>query len=50
MKEGLKTLESQSEHNFEAPPADSDKLYMTIGDREVIEVAHPNAPNKSNKR
>ncbi|XP_058799256.1 uncharacterized protein LOC131668821 isoform X2 [Phymastichus coffea] len=44
MREGTKKLATQSEHNFEAPPADSDKLYMNIGERDVIEVAHPSAP------
>ncbi|KAJ8667280.1 hypothetical protein QAD02_008942 [Eretmocerus hayati] len=44
MRDGLKNLGTQSEHNFEAPPADSDKLYMNIGEKDVIEVAHPVAP------
>ncbi|XP_016837351.1 uncharacterized protein LOC100122198 isoform X2 [Nasonia vitripennis] len=44
MREGAKNLASQSEHNFESPPVESDKLYMNIGERDVIEVAHPSAP------
>jgi hypothetical protein len=44
LRDGFKKLASQSEHNFEAPPAESDKLYMNIGDRDVIEVTHPSAP------
>lgn len=44
MRDGFKNLATQSEHNFEAPPAESDKLYMNIGERDVIEVAHPSAP------
>ncbi|XP_011504744.1 PREDICTED: uncharacterized protein LOC105367675 [Ceratosolen solmsi marchali] len=44
LSDGIKNLGSQFEHNFEAPPAESDKLYMNIGDRDVIEVTHPSAP------
>ncbi|XP_014219995.1 uncharacterized protein LOC106647932 isoform X2 [Copidosoma floridanum] len=44
MRQGLKNLGTQSEHNFEAPPIESDKLYMNIGERDVIEVSHPSAP------
>lgn len=44
MRDGSKNLASQSEHNFESPPVESDKLYMNIGERDVIEVAHPSAP------
>ncbi|XP_014230030.1 uncharacterized protein LOC106654607 isoform X2 [Trichogramma pretiosum] len=44
MREGLKNLINESEHNFEAPPAESDKLYMNIGEQDVIEVSHPSAP------
>ncbi|XP_067208714.1 uncharacterized protein [Linepithema humile] len=51
MKEGLENLVNQSEHDFNAPPPDSDKLYMAIGERDVIEVSHPIAPQDSiNKR
>ncbi|XP_020280044.1 uncharacterized protein LOC109852892 isoform X3 [Pseudomyrmex gracilis] len=51
MKEGLENLINQSEHDFNPPPLESDKLYMAIGERDVIEVAHPTAPQDSaNKR
>lgn len=51
MKEGLQNLVNQSEHDFNAPPPESDKLYMAIGERDVIEVSHPIAPQDSiNKR
>ncbi|XP_012271402.1 uncharacterized protein LOC105694878 isoform X2 [Orussus abietinus] len=51
MKEGSDILRSQSEHDFDSPPLESDKLYMAIGERDVIEVAHPAAPQDStNKR
>lgn len=52
LKEGFENLENlQSEHDFKQPSIDSDKLYMTIGDRDVIEVAHPIEPNDTpNKR
>ncbi|XP_049843024.1 uncharacterized protein LOC126293735 isoform X1 [Schistocerca gregaria] len=41
MREAINSLQSESEHNFSQPPADSDKLYMAIGERDLIEVAHP---------
>ncbi|XP_053597015.1 uncharacterized protein LOC103572355 isoform X1 [Microplitis demolitor] len=52
LKEGLENLDNlQSEHDFKQPPLESDKLYMAIGDRDVIEVAHPAAPQDTpNKR
>ncbi|KAF7991901.1 hypothetical protein HCN44_010702 [Aphidius gifuensis] len=52
LKEGYENLENlQSEHDFKQPSIDSDKLYMTIGERDVIEVAHPIEPNDTpNKR
>lgn len=52
LTEGLENLRSlQSEHDFSAPPPESDKLYMAIGERDVIEVTHPTAPDDStNKR
>ncbi|XP_044584110.1 uncharacterized protein LOC123264717 isoform X4 [Cotesia glomerata] len=52
LKEGLENLDNlQSEHDFKQPPLESDKLYMAIGDRDVIEVAHPAAPqDTANKR
>ncbi|XP_076647532.1 uncharacterized protein LOC143356049 isoform X1 [Halictus rubicundus] len=51
LKDGLDILSNQTEHDFKAPPAESDKLYMAIGERDVIEVAHPTAPSDAtNKR
>ncbi|XP_066581858.1 uncharacterized protein [Prorops nasuta] len=47
LKDGLNSLSNQPEHDFKAPPEESDKLYMAIGDRDVIEVAHPTAPADS---
>ena len=41
MKEGLSYLEAQSEHDFLRPSGDTDKLYMPIGEKDLIEVAHP---------
>ncbi|XP_049945998.1 uncharacterized protein LOC126428138 isoform X3 [Schistocerca serialis cubense] len=41
MREAINSLQSESEHDFSQPPADSDKLYMAIGERDLIEVAHP---------
>ncbi|XP_076296388.1 uncharacterized protein LOC143216814 isoform X2 [Lasioglossum baleicum] len=51
LKDGLDILSNQTEHDFKAPPPESDKLYMAIGERDVIEVAHPTAPSDAtNKR
>ncbi|XP_043519587.1 uncharacterized protein LOC122533693 isoform X2 [Frieseomelitta varia] len=51
LKEGLNILNNQTEHDFKLPPPESDKLYMAIGERDVIEVAHPTAPlDAANKR
>ncbi|XP_054279456.1 uncharacterized protein LOC128997788 [Macrosteles quadrilineatus] len=41
LKKGQEMLQSQSEHDFCRPPTDTDKLYMCIGERDIIEVAHP---------
>lgn len=41
MKEGLSSLEAQSEHDFLRPDGDTDRLYMSIGDKDLIEVSHP---------
>lgn len=41
MKEGLSVLCNQNEHEFTRPSVDTDKLYMAIGEKDVIEVAHP---------
>ncbi|XP_069668894.1 uncharacterized protein [Periplaneta americana] len=42
MAEALETLQSDtSETDFTQPSLDSDKLYMAIGQQDVIEVAHP---------
>ncbi|XP_048270091.1 uncharacterized protein LOC126926419 isoform X2 [Bombus affinis] len=51
LKEGSDILTNQTEHDFKPPPPESDKLYMAIGERDVIEVAHPTAPaDAANKR
>lgn len=41
MEEGLSHLGVQSEHDFIRPSGDTDKLYMPIGEKDLIEVAHP---------
>lgn len=51
MNEGLNSLAGQTEHvEFKPPPAESDKLYMNIGERDVIEVAHPSPQDNATKR
>ncbi|XP_021380246.1 uncharacterized protein LOC110467415 isoform X2 [Mizuhopecten yessoensis] len=42
--EGLETLKNQ-EADFNRPPPESDRLYMGIGDDNVIEVQHPESPD-----
>ena len=39
--EGLAHLKDKIETDFTRPPANTDKLYMNIGNRDVIEVQHP---------
>lgn len=45
MKKGQDVLQDMSEQDFNRPPPDSDKLYMCIGERDIIEVAHPTPSN-----
>lgn len=39
--EGLTHLKDKIENDFTRPAANTDKLYMNIGNRDVIEVQHP---------
>lgn len=39
--EGLTHLKDKIENDFTRPSANTDKLYMNIGNRDVIEVQHP---------
>lgn len=39
--EGLSHLKDRIENDFTRPAANTDKLYMNIGNRDVIEVQHP---------
>jgi hypothetical protein len=41
MEEGLRHLQDKTDTDFTRPAANTDKLYMNIGNRDVIEVAHP---------
>ena len=50
IKNGLNVLHSQSEQDFAPPSIDTDKLYMSIGNKDVIEVAHPAPLDNSIKR
>ncbi|XP_025834975.1 uncharacterized protein LOC108733669 [Agrilus planipennis] len=38
---GLKSLNSTQEQDFNPPSKETDKLYMAIGEKDLIEVAHP---------
>lgn len=41
LNEGVADLRAKIENDFTRPAANTDKLYMNIGNRDVIEVAHP---------
>ncbi|XP_061395349.1 uncharacterized protein LOC133330964 [Musca vetustissima] len=41
MSEGFELLQQKTESDFNRPAANSDKLFMNIGNNEVIEVSHP---------
>ncbi|XP_005176165.1 uncharacterized protein LOC101901668 isoform X4 [Musca domestica] len=41
MSEGFELLQQKTESDFNRPAANSDKLFMSIGNNEVIEVSHP---------
>lgn len=50
LREALNTLRGQADQDFSAPSADTDKLYMSIGERDLIEVAHPAPLDRAVKR
>ncbi|XP_054086934.1 uncharacterized protein LOC105211721 isoform X4 [Zeugodacus cucurbitae] len=41
LREGLASLLQKTESDFNRPSVNTDKLFMNIGNNEVIEVAHP---------
>lgn len=41
MAEGLHHLQDRTESDFTRPAANTDKLYMNIGNNDVIEIQHP---------
>ncbi|XP_018792416.1 PREDICTED: uncharacterized protein LOC108971058 isoform X4 [Bactrocera latifrons] len=41
LREGLASLMQKTESDFSRPSTNTDKLFMNIGNNEVIEVAHP---------
>lgn len=47
--EGQTLLEKQ-EADFNRPPKESDRLYMSIGEENVIEVQHPDRPEEAEVR
>ncbi|XP_061179810.1 uncharacterized protein LOC133188409 isoform X1 [Saccostrea echinata] len=49
IKEGQELLEKQ-EADFNRPPKESDRLYMSIGEENVIEVQHPDQPEEAQGR
>lgn len=50
-EEGMQILNDADGVDFTRPPQNSDKLFMAIGEKDVIEVAHPAPPEDAqNKR
>jgi len=47
INQSMKQLQEQ-ESDFARPDDDGDKLYMSIGTKDVIEVGHPEAPSNAN--
>uniref|UniRef100_A0A336KWX4 CSON001613 protein n=1 Tax=Culicoides sonorensis TaxID=179676 RepID=A0A336KWX4_CULSO len=47
LDDGLADLKEKIENDFSRPAPNTDKLYMNIGNRDVIEVAHPVGPEGS---
>lgn len=41
LSDGASDLQAKIENDFTRPAANTDKLYMNIGNRDLIEVAHP---------
>lgn len=41
LKDGIKQLHGKTDSDFSRPAGNTDKLYMNIGNGDVIEVAHP---------
>lgn len=37
----INSLKKESDQDYSKPSSESDKLYMCIGERAIIEVAHP---------
>lgn len=50
IKKGLSMLGSTIEQDFNRPNIETDKLYMSIGERDLIEVAHPVHQDNTIKR
>ncbi|KAF5274183.1 hypothetical protein FQR65_LT17057 [Abscondita terminalis] len=50
LHDGLNILSGQMESDFRLPNIETDKLYMNIGERDIIEVAHPEPQDKAIKR
>lgn len=49
LRDGLNILGS-NESDFNSPSIETDKLFMTIGEKDLIEVSHPMPHDKSVKR
>lgn len=50
LHDGLNILSGQMEPDFRPPSLETDKLYMNIGERDLIEVSHPEPQDKAMKR
>ncbi|KAL0270541.1 UNVERIFIED_CONTAM: hypothetical protein PYX00_007920 [Menopon gallinae] len=50
VNQGMKYLSTATDHEFKRPSSQSDKLYMAIGEKDLIEVAHPIPQDNATKR
>lgn len=49
IEQGKKSLKKENNQDFSRPSTHSDKLYMCIGEKAIIEVAHPMPSDGDNK-
>ncbi|XP_065202307.1 uncharacterized protein LOC135832761 isoform X2 [Planococcus citri] len=49
IEQGKKSLKKENNQDFSRPSVESDKLYMCIGEKAIIEVAHPVPTDGDNK-
>ena len=50
LDEGYKTLKTSTEQEFSRPHSNTDRLYMNVGENDLIEVSHPIPQDEDFKR